>query len=211
MINLGLVYQSQRKWNEAIDCYQRSLVTYRAIGDQQGIAVTMNCLGLVYQSQGNWDEAIDFYQQSLEIARAIGDQYGIAQTLGNLGVVYKNQGKWDEAIDCYQQSIQISRQIGDPETEANGWYNLGNVQSQLGQLAARTSYQNAKVIRQRLKLTSHVEMCNNAIFEIDNPPKKRSFPLWQIAIVLLLLGVGWQAIVRPPAPVTNPVPQNQRK
>jgi hypothetical protein len=47
---------------------------------------------------------------------------------------------------------------------------------------------------------------------IDHPRKKKpQFPLWQSAIVLLLLGIGWMAIIRPPAPVTTPVPQNQKQ
>jgi tetratricopeptide (TPR) repeat protein len=203
MTSFGLVYNSQGKWNEAIDSYQQSLEILCVIGNQRCIALTIGNLGVVYKNQGKWDEAIDCYQQSLEIYGDIGDIHSIALTIGNLGVVYKKQRKWDEAIDCYQQSIQSSRQIGDPESEANGWYNLGNIQSELGQPAARTSYQNAKALCQQLKLTDKVQNCDNAIATIDNPrKKKRSFPLWQSAIVLLLLGIGWMAM-KPQAPAQN--------
>jgi tetratricopeptide (TPR) repeat protein len=221
MMNIGNVYQAQGKWEEAIDCYQQSLETMRAIGDIHGISQSVMGLGNVYKAQGKWEEAIDCYQQSLETKRAIGDHHGIAQTMNNLGLVYKAQGKWEEAIDCYQQSIQSSHQIGDPQTEANGWYNLGDTQAKLGNPAARTSYQNAKVLFQQLKLTNYVEMCDNAISTIgqstrletltrapkigdDRAPrkKKRSFPLWQSAIVLLLLGIGWMAM-KPQAPAQN--------
>jgi hypothetical protein len=92
------------------------------------------------------------------------------------------------------------RAIGDIQGEAGTWFNLGNTQAQLGQLAARTSYQNAKALFQQLKLTDWVQNCDNAIATIDHPrKKKRSFPLWQSAIVLLLLGIGWMA-VKPQAP-----------
>ncbi len=209
--NLGNVYQLQGKWEEAIDCYQQSLETMRAIGDEHGIAQTMNNLGLVYKDRGKWEEAIDCYRQSLETFRAIGDEHGIAQTIGNLGNVYGSQGKWEEAIDCFQQSIQGSHAIGDPQTEANGWYNLGGTQANLGNPAARTSYQNAKALFQQLKLTDKVEACDNAIATIDNPrKKKRSFPLWQSAIVLLLLGIGGWAM-NSQAPVTSPVQQERGK
>ena len=220
--NLGSVYKDQGKWNEAIDCYEKSLEIWRAIGDQPGIAATIGNLGNVYQEQGQWDAAIDCYEKILEIMRAIGDQPGIATATNNLGNVYNAQGKWDEAIDHYQQSIQVSHQIGDTQTEANGWYNLGNAQSKLGNPAARTSYQNAKALYQKLKLTDNVQNCNNVISQIgqstrpDTLPKaskidddltprkkKRSFPLWQSAIVLLVFGIGWLAV----KPYT-PAPQN---
>jgi tetratricopeptide (TPR) repeat protein len=221
MNNLGLVYKDQGKWEEAIDCFQQSLETKRAIGDTQGIAQTIGNLGNVYKDQEKWEEAIDCSQQSLESFRAIGDTQGIAQTIGNLGAVYQSQGKWEEAIDCFQQSIQGSHAIGDPQTEANGWYNLGNTQAKLGNPTARTSYQNAKALYQQLKLTNDVEMCDDAISSIgqsvrsdtlarapkigdDRAPrkKKRSFPLWQSAIVLLLLGIGWMAM-KPQAPASQ--------
>ena len=201
MNNLGTVYQEQGKLDEAIDCYEKSLEKKRAIGDQQGIAQTIGNLGNVYQAQGKWDEAIDYYERSLETMRAIGDQPGIAATMNNLGGVYQAQGKWDAAIDCYQKSIQSSHQIGDPQTEAHGWYNLGSTQAKLGNPAARTSYQNAKALYQQLKLTNMVQYCDNAISQIGK--KKRSFSLWQSAIVLLVFGIGWLAV----KPYT-PAPQN---
>jgi tetratricopeptide (TPR) repeat protein len=141
--------------------------------------------------------------------------------MNNLGGVYYAQGKWDEAIDCYQQSLETKRAIGDIHGEANTWYNLGMAQAQLGNPAARTSYQNAKALYQQLKLTNDVQNCDNAISRIgqtvrpetltraptigdDITPrkKKRSFPLWQSAIVLLLLGIGWTAM-KPHAPAQN--------
>ena len=222
MNNLGLVYKVQGKWKEAIDCYQQSLEKMRAIGDQQGIATTIGNLGNVYHAQGKWEEAIDCYQQSLETMRAIGDQHGIAQTMNNLGLVYQDQGKWDDAIDCYQQSLEKMRAIGDQHGEAQIWFNLGNTQAKLGNPAARTSYQNAKALFQQLKLTNDVQNCDNAIATIgqstrldtlaratkigdDITPrkKKKQFPLWQSALVLLLFGIGWMAM-KPNAPA----PQN---
>jgi tetratricopeptide (TPR) repeat protein len=221
MNNLGLIYGDQGKWKKAIDCYQQSLEISHAIGNQQGIAQTMNNLGNVYKDRGKWAEAIDCCQQSLAISRVIGNQQGIAQTMNNLGLICKDQRKWAEAIDCYQQSLEISHAIGDPQGLAQTWFNLGNAQSQLGQLAARTSYQNAKALYQQLKLTDWVQNCDNAIATIgqstrpetltrapkigdDRTPrkKKQQFPLWQSAIVLLLLGIGWMAM-KPHAPASQ--------
>jgi hypothetical protein len=55
-------------------------------------------------------------------------------------------------------------------------------------------------------------MCDKAILSLDNPPKKRSFPVWQYAILLLLsLGIGSLAILRSHPPATSPAPQEQQK
>jgi len=103
--NLGNVYRSQGKWNEAIACYEQSLQIQRAIGDVQGEGATLTNLGLVYKSQGKWNEAIDCYEQSLQIKRAIGDIQGEGQSLANLGMVHKLQKHLDQAIPLWREAL----------------------------------------------------------------------------------------------------------
>jgi tetratricopeptide (TPR) repeat protein len=170
----------------------------------------MNNLGNVYKDQGKWEEAIDCYQQSLEIFRAIGDHHGIAQTIGNLGNLYQAQGKCEEAIDCYQQSIQGSHQLGDPQTEANGWFNLGKAQATLGQPTARTSYENAKALYQRLKLTQYMEMCDNAISQIGQQTRPKPFSrLLPFALIIIALYGLFQWKQSTPATTIAPAVQQR--
>ncbi len=61
---------------------------YRDIGEQRGIAISLNNLGRIAYHQGDYGQAWDYYQQSLNIKHDIGDQQGIAVSLNNLGFVY---------------------------------------------------------------------------------------------------------------------------
>jgi tetratricopeptide (TPR) repeat protein len=134
--NLGMVYDSQSRSREAIDCYQQSLTICRELGDRYGEAQILGNMGVVYDFQSRWGEAIDCYQRSLIIKRALGDRYGEAQTLGNMGMVYDSQSRWQEAIDCYQQSLTICRELGDRYGEAQPLNNMGmvyNSQSRWGE------------------------------------------------------------------------------
>jgi tetratricopeptide (TPR) repeat protein len=125
--NLGSVYQCQRKWEQAIDCFEQSLEISRRLEDEHSVAQTLNNLGTVYEPQSKWGQAIDCYEQSLETKRQLGDEHGVAQTLGNLGIVHRSQGKWEQAIDCYNQSLEISRRLEDEHGVAQTLGNLGNV------------------------------------------------------------------------------------
>ena len=106
--------------------------------------------------------------------------------------------KWNQPLETIEETLDAMAKLVNP--------------------TARTSYQNAKALFQQLKLTNDVQNCDNAISEIgqstrpdtlpqapkigdDRPPreKKRSFPLWQSAIVLLVMSIGWLA-VKPHAP-----------
>lgn len=124
--NLGIVYQRQGRWDEALDCYKQSLVVFRELGDRKKEGNVLNNLGVAYRNQGHWDEAIDFYEQDLAICRELGDQHGEGQTLNNLGIVHHLQGRWDEAIDCYEKSLVIRRALKDQRGEGMTLNNLGN-------------------------------------------------------------------------------------
>jgi len=130
--NLGIVYRSQGRWQEAIDCYEQSLVIKREYDDRVGEGMTLNNLGMVYQSQGRWQEAIDCYEQSLVIHREYADRVGEGATLNNLGAVYQSQGRSQQAIDCYEQSLVIKREYGDRVGEGRTLNNLGMVYDSQG-------------------------------------------------------------------------------
>jgi tetratricopeptide (TPR) repeat protein len=136
--NLGLVYKTQDKWDEAIDCYEQSLQIKRQLGDIYGEAQSLNNLGLVYNTQGKWNEAIAGYEQSLQTKRQLGDCHGVAQSLGNLGSVYINQGRWDEAIACYEKSLETYRQLGDRHGVGQTLMNFGLLHDRRKQIERAT-------------------------------------------------------------------------
>ena len=127
LVNLGLVYADQGRWEEAIACYEKALETFRALGDRHGEAKTLMGLGNVYQLQGRWEEAIACYEKALEIFHELGDRHGEGATLTNLGLVYADQGRWEEAIANYEKALETFRTLGDCHGEAQTLNNLGNV------------------------------------------------------------------------------------
>ena len=59
--------------SEAIELYNQSLEIQKAIGNQQGIAITLASIGrLIAVHQDDFDTALDYLQQSEAILRHIG-------------------------------------------------------------------------------------------------------------------------------------------
>ena len=116
LMNLGSIYNSQNRWEDAISYYQQSLEINYVLGDHLGISSTSYNLGIVYESQGRWDEAIDKYEQSLEVRRSLGDQHGEGLSLANLGYIYQARAQYLKAIG-YWQAAQTKLHPNSPEAK----------------------------------------------------------------------------------------------
>jgi tetratricopeptide (TPR) repeat protein len=148
--DLGIVYQSQGKLEEAIALYQQSLAIKQQLGDRAGEGTTLNNLGSIYQSQGKWEEAVLLYKESLKIFRQLDNRVGEGQALNNLGSIYQSQGKWEESILSYQQSLEIAQQLGDRVGEGQVLNNLGIVYDSQGKWEEAISFyqQSLEISRQ---------------------------------------------------------------
>ncbi|MGH8896825.1 MAG: tetratricopeptide repeat protein, partial [Egibacteraceae bacterium] len=132
LTSLGAAHEELRRFEEAVDCYERSLAICRKVGARRGEGRTLNKLGIVYRRLRRFEEAIDCYQRSLAIRREIGDRYGEGGTLNNLGDVYRDLQGVAKAIECYQRALMIHREVEDRRGEGVALANLGETYRCLG-------------------------------------------------------------------------------
>ena len=59
--NIGVVYESQGNYPEALKSYLASLKIQEEIGNKYGISASYNNIGEVYFKQGNYPEALKNY------------------------------------------------------------------------------------------------------------------------------------------------------
>jgi DNA-binding SARP family transcriptional activator/uncharacterized protein HemY len=124
---LGSIHGRQRRYQDAMECLQRSLAICRQVGDRSIEGKVLNNLGSVHREQGRYQDAIGCYGQSLAIFRQVGDRHCEGKVLNNLGEAYREQGLHQEAIGYYQQDLAICRQLGDAQGEAITLHSLGDV------------------------------------------------------------------------------------
>jgi CHAT domain-containing protein/Flp pilus assembly protein TadD len=127
---------------QAITKFEEALPLYRAVGDRQLEAVSLNYIGYIYNALGETQKALDYFNQSLPLSRATGDKAGEAVTLNNIGAVYDSLGEKQKALDYYNQSLPLSRATGDKATEATTLSNIGLVYSDLGEKQKALDYFN---------------------------------------------------------------------
>jgi tetratricopeptide (TPR) repeat protein len=110
---LGVLMETQREYDRAIELFETALEKSLAIGDRAGEAACLNSLGVTARSSGAAEGAEDFFERALRIRRELGDKNGLVSTQNNLGIVYTDQGRFDEARSLFTGNLVLDRQNGD--------------------------------------------------------------------------------------------------
>ncbi|HSF08987.1 MAG TPA: tetratricopeptide repeat protein [Nitrospirales bacterium] len=128
--NLGLVFEKEERWEEAIAAYQQALIV-----NPQYVEALAN-LGNVYRRQRQWIDAVTTLQQALQLKPQSADLHNA------LGVTYKEQGERENALRHYQQALQLSPH------HAEALNNMGVVLQDQGQLdKAAEAFQKALTVK----------------------------------------------------------------
>ena len=110
----GPTYCDQGRFDEAIDCLERSLRIRDGIQNPLSEATTLTNLGEVHHRAGHSRTAVEFYERGLRMYRDIGDQRREAETLWQLGHVRDALGQQDQARSCWHGAQTIFKQLGVP-------------------------------------------------------------------------------------------------
>ena len=186
---LGNVFQDQRKYDEAIDCYQK------AIQFNQTFAGSYYHIGSVLEVMGQYDEAINYYQKAIKYDPNFIGSYN------NLGNAYRKLDRLDEAIPYFQKAIELNPNFW------GSYYNLGQVyQSKSFDNEAINCYQKViqlnpnhiatmnnlgNILLERRQINEALSYFNKAIHFQSNYGE----PYFGKAIIMLLTGnfeEGWK-------------------
>jgi len=133
-IRLGLTYEGQGRYNEAITILNKCLEISSHTGYQAGEMASCCNLGLAYEGLNNYPLAIEMYQKAMGITECVGDKSSTLSIHGNLANVFKKMGKFELAQSHYLQALKISEQIGDRYGEAINYFNLGQLYREAGKI-----------------------------------------------------------------------------
>ena len=85
----------------------------KQLGDNTGVAVSLNALGVLMRDRGNVMQAKSLFEESLALWRDLGDLKAVARALSNLANAVKLQGDYDRARSLYGECISIFQGLGD--------------------------------------------------------------------------------------------------
>lgn len=115
---------------------EESLRLFQEVGDNWGVAWTLDNLGMLVLSDGDYARAGTMFERSLALFQRVGDRRGSACVFDNLGWTSLMQGDHVQARSRFEQALALFREIGDRRGTGRALANLANVLRIQGDLAA---------------------------------------------------------------------------
>jgi tetratricopeptide (TPR) repeat protein len=138
--NIGIVYEHQGSYPEALKNHFASLKIGEEIVGKQGVAASYNNIGIVYYRQRNYPEALRNYFAALTIGEEIGDNHGMASSYNNIGSIYSDLGDYPEAMKNFYASLKIAETIDNKYLFAISYINLGAINLKLKKISEAKKY-----------------------------------------------------------------------
>ena len=109
-----LVYLStfatvQRDFSAATDFVEQSLSIYQSLGDQWGVAVSMNARAIVAWDRQDHFAAQSYFEETLARWRALGYRVAVARCLHNLANFVRGRGDYAGARTALEEAGRILR------------------------------------------------------------------------------------------------------
>lgn len=138
LCNLGIAYETQGDYFEALNAQILALKIREEIGDKLGISYSIHYIGDVYFGQSDLSDktsskedynnkALEQFYKSLKIAEEIGDKRSIANTYNCIGNSLREKGDYQLALEYYLKTIKIREQNGDKINLSTTFVNIGKL------------------------------------------------------------------------------------
>jgi eukaryotic-like serine/threonine-protein kinase len=112
---------------EVIELYRQALAVFHSIGNENGMANTMNSLGLLYAMQGDFPAAEKMHREALALYERVTNTATAGVALDNLGDDRVLQGDLRGAMARYEEALVLDRKVGDEGAAAGAVYGEANV------------------------------------------------------------------------------------
>ncbi|MBU0967544.1 MAG: tetratricopeptide repeat protein [Proteobacteria bacterium] len=128
---LGVVYNDNASYDQAIASYENALNHYSALEgeDSTNVATLRNNLGISWAGIGEYDKAIAYFEKAVVVhVKALGEEHpNVAMNWNNLGAAWADKGEYDKAIAYYEKSLAVDSKVfgEDHPNVARDWANLG--------------------------------------------------------------------------------------
>ena len=128
---IGLVYNYQGMYEEALDYYFKSLAidTLPNVSSVDKLPGIYLAIGSAFSELGFSDKAKEYYTKSLNEYKRLGHTGGMGSCYTGFGVLYSEKNELDSALFYYNKSIEIFEEEGFKHGLASVYGNIGGVYS----------------------------------------------------------------------------------
>ncbi len=144
---LGAIATAQGDYPAAERFLRQALSLYEELGDEPGIAASLNALAISARDGGDIAAAQSNFERSLACWRLLSDRSAIARCLHNLANVVKVRGDYPRARWALREATEIFEELGDRSGAAWSINQQGDISRAMGDTAgARLLYERALTV-----------------------------------------------------------------
>lgn len=125
----------QKDPDAADSMIKESVGIFRELGDEWGLALSLNDMGNVLRSRKEYSSALTHYRDSLALWQKMDDTWGLPLTLSNIGFLASLKGDYEESRLRLGEALKIQRKVEDKWGLAETLKCLGDVAEHLGNYA----------------------------------------------------------------------------
>lgn len=130
--NLAIAVLNRRDFDRVETLLQESLETYRELGYEHGMALSLLIWGVLSRNRGDPEGARSYYEECLALFRSLGDTSHIALVLNNMARLERDREEWQRAATFCAESLAIYRELGDTHGLATVLSNLAIIAQRRG-------------------------------------------------------------------------------
>ena len=139
---LGALASTQGDYLGAEQALEQGLALYEELGDDSGIAASLNALAVSARDRGDYASAQANFERSLACWRLLSDRLAMARCLHNLASVVKVRGDYPRARWAAHEAADIFLELGDHSGAAWSMNQQGDIARAQGDTStARILYQ----------------------------------------------------------------------
>ncbi|MFT7612597.1 MAG: serine phosphatase RsbU (regulator of sigma subunit) [Parvicellaceae bacterium] len=130
--NLGNIYMSLGKYEEAMKHHVQSFNMEKYLEDKRGMGVSKANMGMISKKIGRYDEAAEYYFQALKLYEDSEYEQGIATLYYNLGNLYTEINDFESALKNYWRGLTSFESTDNQRGVAAAYSSLATVYSEQG-------------------------------------------------------------------------------
>jgi tetratricopeptide (TPR) repeat protein len=138
-ILLGL-YQTTRRYAQALECAHEVERVARALRDEPTQAMALDVQGDLYLALGQPSEALHHYERSLDLFRQLGNVEAQSVVKQDIAKLYRTSGQWERAVRWLIVCLQEEERAENWRGQARIAYDLACLHIHKGELSNAGSY-----------------------------------------------------------------------
>jgi predicted ATPase/transcriptional regulator with XRE-family HTH domain len=127
LVGAAVLASTQGDYPAAGALLEASMMLFRELERQNGMAEVLNMQGDVALCQGDEQRAMAFFEESLALSRQIGYDRNAASTLWNLGQLARTQRDYARASKLYDEALALFQRLEDTRGVGFTLWALGNL------------------------------------------------------------------------------------